>query len=116
MIYMDTESPIMIEKTVEDLVSRKAECILCMDDAICRHVLDKLSKDGIRVPEDIKVASFYNSSLLENNAVSITSLQFDVRKLGIYSCHALLDILDGKTVQQRTELEYTVSMKESTKI
>ena len=88
-----------------------------MDDAICRHVLDKLSKDGIKGYQRIlKLLRFIIRGLLENNAVSITSLQFDVRKLGIYSCHALLDILDGKTVQQRTELEYTVSMKESTKI
>lgn len=114
LIYMDVESSIMIDKVVEEMVERHVECVICMDDSLCGHVLNKLRKDKLRVPADIKVASFYNSTLLENNIPSITSLQFDIRELGMVTCKTLLDVIDGKGVQVRTLLGYEVSMKEST--
>lgn len=116
LIYLDIESSIMTEKVVEELVEKKVECILCMDDSICKFVLNKLKKLNVKVPQDVKLASFYNSSLLENNIPAITSLQFDVRQLGVMSCKILLDHLEGKEVPNRTLLGYEVSMKESTKV
>lgn len=114
LIYMDVDNSVMVEKIVDELIARQVECVICMDDSICTHVLNKLRKEKIRVPADIKVASFYNSSLLENNIPSITSLNFDVREMGMVSCKTLLDLMDGKPVQGRTLLGYEVAMKEST--
>lgn len=116
LIYLDIESKIMTDKIVEELLDKKVECILCMDDSICRNVLNKLKKSQIRVPQDVKIASFYNSSMLENNIPAITSLQFDVMRLGVVSCRLLLEKLEGKEVPQRTLLGYEVSMKESTQV
>ncbi len=82
VIYTDTCSKIRIEEAVRDLLLKKAECILCMDDAICIHVLNTLENEAVRVPRDIKVASFYNSRMLENHQPAITSLQFDAMELG----------------------------------
>lgn len=115
LVYLDIESSIMTDKVVEELIDKKVECILCMDDSICKFVLSKLKKLKKSVPQDVKVASFYNSSLLENNNPAITSLQFDVRQLGVVSCRTLLDHIEGKEVPNRTLLGYEVSMKESTK-
>ena len=67
-------------------MKQKAECILCMDDGICQNVLNILDKKGIKVPTDVRVASFYNSSLLNNYQPAITSLQFDPRELGMVAC------------------------------
>ncbi len=114
LIFMDIENSVMVDKVVEESIARQLECILCMDDSICTHVLNKLRKAKIRVPGDIKVASFYNSSLLETNIPSITSLSFDVHELGMVTCKTLIDYMDGKDVQRRTLLGYEVSMKEST--
>lgn len=115
LIYMEAEGKIRIEQMMDDLIPKKADCILCMDDSICAHVLAKLKKEKIRVPQDIKVASFYNSTILENNTPSITSLQFDVLELGRVACQTLINSIEGKTVENRTLLGYEVSMKESTK-
>ncbi len=114
LVYMDVENSVMADKVVEELIARHVECVICMDDSICAHVLNKLRKEKIRVPGDIKVASFYNSTLLETNIPSITSLSFDVQELGMVTCKTLIDYIDGKEVQRRTLLGYEVSMKEST--
>lgn len=115
LIYMDAENKIRIEQVIDDLLPDKADCILCMDDSICAHVLAKLKKEKIKVPQDIKVASFYNSTILENNTPSITSLQFDVLELGRVACQTLLNRIEGKEVEKRKLLGYEISLKESTK-
>ena len=92
-----------------------ADCILCLDDAICSRVLKVLREKHVKVPQDIRIASFYNSSVLENNVPSITSLDFDPKELGMVACRILLDLVEEKEVEGRTLLPYQVVLKESTK-
>lgn len=115
LLYLDVENAGRIDSIVEEILAKKAECIVCMDDSICGCVLNKLNKDHIKIPEDIKVASFYNSSTLENHQPGITALKFDVAELGMVCCSTLLDHIDKKEVRKKTLLGYEVLMKESTK-
>ena len=86
-----------------------------MDDAICSQVLRKLRQEHVKVPNDVKVASFYNSSILENNVPSITSLSFNAKELGMEACKNLLAQIENEKVPERTLLSYEVVLKESTK-
>lgn len=115
LICLDADNGPMLERIVNELVKKGAECILCMDDSICCQVLNVLKKSRLNVPEDMRVASFYNSPLLENNLPAVTSLQFDAAALGTVTCRILLDHLEGKEVEKRTLLGYEVVLKESTK-
>ena len=114
-VYMNLESRAFIDRAVENALEKGADCILCMDDAICGQVLRKLRQEHVKVPQDVKVASFYNSSVLENNIPSVTSLTFDARELGMEACKNLLAQIDGEKVPERTLLSYEVVLKESTK-
>lgn len=115
LIYMNLESKAFMDRAVESAMDQKVDCILCMDDAICSQVLRKLRQEHIKVPRDVRVASFYNSSVLENNIPSITSLSFDARELGSAVCKNLLSQIEEGTVEERTLLSYEVVLKESTK-
>lgn len=115
LICLDADNETMLERMVGEYVKKGAECILCMDDSICSLVLNVLKKNRISVPEDMRVASFYNSPLLENNLPAVTSLHFDAAALGMTTCRTLLDHLEGKEVSGRTLLGYEIVLKESTK-
>lgn len=115
LMFLNIDNNVMIDKKVEEILDKKADCILCMDDAICSRVLKKLREMHVNVPEDIRVASFYNSLVLENNVPSITSLAFDAKELGMVACRTLLDMIEGQEVKERTLLPYEVVLKESTK-
>lgn len=115
IIHVNADREAMIERAVEKLLGADVDCIVCLDDAVCMQVLNKLQKENIRVPEDMKVASFYDSSVLENHMPSITSLSFNVRELGMTACRTVLDMIEGKKVARRTLLGYEVILKESTK-
>ena len=114
MVYMDCETNHMIERIVEECLRGSIQCIMCMDDRICSVVLDKLHQEGIRIPEEMKVASFYNSALLESYQPSVTSLQYDPKELGTVACRTLFDYIAGKNVQNRVLLGYEVNLKGST--
>lgn len=115
LTYLDVESQNKVEDTVTEILSKKAECIICMDDYICSCVLNKLDKDHVRIPEEIKVTSFYNSIFLEQHQPAVTALKFDVSELGMVCCNTLLDYIDKREIRQKTLLGYEVLMKESTK-
>ena len=112
---MNLETKAFVDRAVELAMEKETECILCMDDAICSQVLRKLRQEHVKVPEQVKVASFYNSSVLENNIPSITSLSFNAKELGMEACKNLLAQIEGELVEERTLMSYEVVMKESTK-
>lgn len=113
-IYMDCESEQAVEQAVEQCLSGHVECIMCTDDRICQIVLNKLARDGVHIPGQMKVASFYNSVILGNSQPSITSLQYDPRELGRVACKTLFDYIAGKEVQRKILLGYEVVLKGST--
>ena len=39
--FLNLDNHVVIDKIVEEVLERKAECILCMDDAVCSRVLKK---------------------------------------------------------------------------
>lgn len=115
LVYRNLNSKTMIEKAVEELLEKKAECMLCQDDFICDEVLHLLAEKGVNIPEDVKVASCHYSRILDNYPITVTSLKFDIMQLGRTACKILLDMIDGKEVPEKTLLDYEVILKESTK-
>ena len=113
-IYMNSDSNASINHSVDEILHNGAECIVCMDDRICYTVLEKLRKDNISVPGQIKVASFYNSQVLANNQPPITALQYDPKELGREACKILFDSIKGEEVAEKTLLSYEVVLKGST--
>lgn len=115
LIYLGMNNPILLEQRVEEILEKGADCIVSMDDALCSNVLKKLRAEHVKVPQDIKVASFYNSSVLENNDPSITSLLFDEKELGMVACRNLMEMIESKEIRNSTMLGYQVILRESTK-
>lgn len=116
LVYDNLNHYMAIEKAVDHAIHQKADCLVCMDDSICLQVLKKLRRDGIKVPRDIKVASFFGSNLLEGFLPSITSVDFANDEVGIIAAKTILSIIDGEEdIPRKIELGYEISMKESTK-
>lgn len=114
LIYTDCEAFEQIETAVKKLLARRAECIVCMDDMICSHVLQILSREHIKVPDQMKIASFYGSTLLMNHQPAVTSVLFDDKALGRLTCHVLLAYIQGDEVKGRNLMGYEIALREST--
>lgn len=114
LIYLDTEDVIDIEKCVDNAIKKQVECIIAIDDNVCLKILDKLRREHVQIPTDIKVASFYYSSELSNNNPAITSLKFNVPEIGEVACSRLFSLLNGQEVPQKTILGFELVLNEST--
>lgn len=114
-IYVDVEYGPQIDLIVDELLRKKSDCIACMDDAICAYVLEKLKRENVTIPDQIRVASFYNSTILAYNQPAVTSLNFDVKELGSASAKALLALIEGEEPDVKGLLGFEVILKESTK-
>lgn len=115
IVYRNNMTELITRRNADALLKEKVDCILCQDDAICNIVLQELHRQNVKVPEDMKVASCHNSKVLDSYPVPITSLKFDNTEIGRKACGVLLDMLEGKKVSLKTELDYEVVLKESTK-
>ena len=115
MLFLNVENTVLVDKAVKRALSESVDCILCMDDVVCSRVLKTLREEQALVPDDIRVASFYNSTMLENNVPAITALSFDAKELGMVACRTVLDLVDGIEAKENTLLPYEVVLKASTK-
>ena len=113
-IFLDVEDETEVAQIVEKMAAENVECIIAMDDYLCSCVFNTLRQRKIEVPGQMKVVSFYDSSLLANNMPSVTSVQFNVEELGEMTCRTLLKMIEGEEVQIRTLLGYQISIREST--
>lgn len=78
------------------LLEKEVSCIVCMDDAIAREVLLSCHDMGIGIPQDIRIASFYSSQILENAKSPVTSIRFDERALGEAAAEQILCKIRGE--------------------
>ena len=114
-VYLDDEKRSKVSGILKELVKSGVDGIVCMDDNLAGEVIAKCREEHILVPEKLKVASFYNSSILESVVPSVTSLNFDDRNLGATAAKKLLEIIDGQEVSNTVLNNYEVILKESTK-
>ena len=104
-----------MDSVVKGAIAEGTECIVCMDDMLCNSVLNCLHNDGINVPEDVKLCSFYDSNLLSNSKPSITSLYFDAKKLGAEGFELLMRNMNGDEVASEILTDFNIQMRDSTK-
>ncbi|MCH5257805.1 MAG: LacI family DNA-binding transcriptional regulator [Lachnospiraceae bacterium] len=110
-IYLDVKDEKNVRSIVSELLDDSIDCIITMDDYLCSCVLDTLRQKKVAISNGIKVASFYNSSILDNYISDIPSIIFDVEELGKMTCCTLLRMIKGETVPKRTLLGYRLSHK-----
>lgn len=113
-IFLSCDTDKKIVDAVDKCIEEDVECILCMDDDICIKVLNKLNTDGRNIPEDIKIASFYDSSIMHANPISITAISFDEAKLGEVATKSLIEQINKDEPIKKVLLGYEIQMREST--
>lgn len=115
LIYLNVNRDNRLSEAVDAVIAEKVNCIVCMDDYICNMVLGRLRNSQMRIPEDVKVVSFYDNVLLESNVPSITSLRFDATALGQIACQELIDALENRVGGSMVPPGYQMILRDSTK-
>ncbi len=112
---LDIASVDDIEKAVDGLMAENPDCLVCMDDSYCMQALGILNRKGIAIPQDIKVASFYDSSFLRHYKPPVSAIHFNVKELGEACAKALISMIRTDERARNELLPYEPVMRESTK-
>ena len=115
LIYTIMDGQTEVTDVVDEILEKKADGVICMDDFLAGNVMEVCKNRKIRIPEDLKLASFYNSSVLDYASPAVTSLDFNDRKLGAVAIRTLLDRIEGREVNNACLKTYEVMLRESTK-
>lgn len=100
---------------LEDFIKNRAKgatAVVCYNDEIAFPLIDFLLASGIRVPKNVAVVSFDNSSSSEFCRVKITSLAHGSKHIGRIAAEHLLDMLQGKEARSET-IPWVLVEKES---
>lgn len=114
-VYLNVNKNNRLSEVVDTLIPQNVDCIVCMDDYICNMTMVRLRSCGVRIPEDVKVVSFYDNVLLEGNIPPVSSLRFDSVELGRIACRELINILEERPTGNFVLPGYQMILRGSTK-
>jgi len=115
VIWYTTETREELFRDGEGIMSRLGDstAVVCYNDQVALGLIKFLNASGKKVPEDVAVVSFDNSSISEIAPVRITSLSYEDRNIGSIAAQKLIDILNGKRVSSEA-VPWTFVEKDST--
>lgn len=115
-IYMDVSvrGSLEVENILEELLQQHVDGVVCMDDLLAATVISVCRKRGIRIPQDLRIASFYNSSILDNTVPAVTSILFNDGMLGQTAAKTLLKLIEGENPGNQMLKNYQIILREST--
>ena len=99
---------------VRELLAQGVRRFLCMDDDTCLYTLAALMEAGMKVPEDVQIASLSDSEKLNNCPIPISALHFDATELGKTACRELLRSLREEVYDPKPILGYRIIARGST--
>lgn len=113
-VWYTTETRDMIFDETANFLSSAADAdaVVCYNDEIAYMLIKYLTARGKKVPEDIAVVSFDNSSLSEMSPIKITSLSYGDINIGSVAAGKLVDILKGRKALSET-IPWKLAEKES---
>ena len=116
LIHTGIETDVQRIDALEAVLERRSDCILCGDDRLAFDVSLELQARQIRVPDQMRVASLYDSELTAGLNPGISAVQFDAEALGGAACRMLLDLMAGKESSRQVVMGHQVILRDSTKM
>lgn len=85
-----------------------------MDDHVAMLALNTVRQMGLKVPDDIRIASLYDGEALLDCTPQITAVSFDPELLGKRAAQQLLAVTRRQPVETGALLGYQVGLRTST--
>ena len=76
--------------------------------------MSSLQSQGYRIPRDVAVASLYNSPNLDCFTPSVTAVNVSAKQVGNMIARQMINYLEGKDYQKKTNVDFEVLMRKST--
>ncbi len=89
------------------------DAIIVMRQEEARIMLELLQQRGLRVPEDVALASYEDDVSIQYASVPISTIYFPFKELGYASCEKLIALLRGEDVPAATKVPGSLLIRQS---
>ncbi len=114
LICMEVKTRQEVELALEQVLAAGADAVIGMDDGIAGDILSICLRKGIEIPGQLCLASFYDSSVLENAVPAVTAIRFDDELLGETAAELLIRRIEGETCCSRMLENDQIILRETT--
>lgn len=108
-MFGDLESKRVLERL------EGCSALLCFNDRLAFHMVDQLTKAGLRVPEDISVIGIDNSDMATLCQVPLTTFAHPKEELGKLAAENLIQLIHDPAFDARTLVQPTLVERNSVK-
>jgi len=98
------------------LMNHKPSIIICATDNIALACYKEINERGLKVPDDISLVGFGGYEVSDIVTPSLTTIRFDNEEAGCIAGKAIIDLIEGREVEAKQHVEYTLIIGESVKI
>ncbi len=110
--FQRNEGPVPVE-CVERIVAAGAEAVVGVCDWTSIHLMDMLHAQGVRIPQDIAVASFDDFPESRVLTPPLTTINPGWHELGQQAVRSLLDLLEGRSVSTQIPVAPRLMVRQS---
>jgi DNA-binding LacI/PurR family transcriptional regulator len=93
----------------------KVDAILCGNDLLAIGCIERLKKEGYKIPDDISVMGIGNLSISSLSSPSLTTIDFETMNLGKEAVKFLKEIIEGKRKRKSPWDRFKIIERESVK-
>ncbi|GHT77620.1 DNA-binding transcriptional regulator CytR [Spirochaetia bacterium] len=90
-----------------------ASAVACFNDDVAIGFCHRITRLGLRVPEDVSVTGFDNTIIGEYLRPALTSFSLNTYEHGGEAAHMMIDLLEGKKSPRKRSLETRLIERES---
>lgn len=113
--YSTENQEAILESDKLDQMIEENTALVVYNEQIAVKLMAHLQALGKRIPEDISLISFDNSSLAKNSKVGLTTIAHPKDKLGTLAASSLLQMIDNKTETIEKRIPPTLVVRDSVK-
>lgn len=92
------------EQLKELILHRDVTAIFCCNDKLALKVINALTAQGIKIPQDVSIIGYDDWANAQNAIVSITTIRQDFDQIGANAAYLLISALQGKIQGNNTKI------------
>ncbi len=97
----------------EEILQHKPTAVACATDNICLGILRYLHENNIKVPKEVSVAGFGGYEISSVTYPALTTVEFNYELTGEKTAQGILDLIDGKELDEKSEIPLKLIERES---
>jgi GntR family transcriptional regulator, arabinose operon transcriptional repressor len=96
--YITDNEEMYVDHFIKKILSleEKPTAIVCYNDKIALRVIDTCRREKVKIPKDLSMVSFDDSTLAVSSDVKLTTIKHPKEDMGIKAAKCIIDMIEGR--------------------